>query len=112
MPADAYPHLTEEVIKGLPGFENITLWASEHHERMNGRGYPASKKGFEVSAGGRILAIADAFTALTSPRPYRTHAHELMDALPVLGQSRFTQFDNQLVSILRQAVMESEVVVQ
>lgn len=105
-----HPRHTEEVLRDLPGFANIVLWASEHHERMNGRGYPGNKKGFEISVGGRIIAIADAFTALTSPRPYRTHAHELMDALPVLGQGRFTQFDNQLVSILRQAVMQSEVI--
>ena len=105
-----HPRLTEEILKGIPGFENITLWASEHHERMNGRGYHTGKKGFEISVGGRILAIADAFDALTSPRPYRTHAHEALDALPVLNQGRGTQFDGQLVSVLRQVILKREVV--
>ena len=77
---------------------------------MNGRGYHTGKKGFEISVGGRILAIADAFDALTSPRPYRTHAHEALDALPVLNQGRGTQFDGQLVSVLRQVILKREVV--
>lgn len=108
-----YPHLTEEVLKGLPGFESIVLWASEHHERMNGRGYPSRKKGFEISVGGRILAIADVFVALTSARPYRNHpAHEPLDAIPILGQGRNTLYDNQLVSVLRQVILDTDVVAE
>lgn len=105
-----YPHWSEEILKSTPGFENIAQWVAEHHERMNGRGYPAGKKGFEISVGARILAIADVYEALTASRPYRTHAHEPMDAMPVLGQGRFSQFDNQLVSVLRDVVMRSELV--
>ncbi len=104
-----HPRFTEEVLRGVPGFENIALWTSEHHERMNGRGYPSNKKGFEISVGGRILAIADVFDALTSSRPYRTHAHEPMDALPIMGQGRFSLYDNQLVSVLRKVILETEV---
>ena len=104
-----HPRHTEEVLKGVGGFENVALWASEHHERMNGRGYPAQKKGFEISVGGRILALADAFVALTASRPYRTHAYEPMDALPVLSQGRATHFDAQLLGILRKVVLERDV---
>jgi len=107
-----HPLLTREVLKGVPGFENIMLWASEHHERMNGKGYPGQKKGFELSIGGRILALADVFDALTSHRPYRSHAHEPMDALPVIGQGRMTLYDNQLVNLLRKVVLNREVVVR
>lgn len=103
---------TQEVIKGIPGFENIQLWSSENHERMNGKGYPGQKKGYEISVGGRILALADVFDALTHHRPYRTHAHEPMDALPVIGQGRQTLYDNQLVTVLRKVVLESELVVR
>jgi HD-GYP domain-containing protein (c-di-GMP phosphodiesterase class II) len=104
-----HPLHTQDVLKGIPGFENVILWASEHHERMNGKGYPSHKKSFEISIGGRILALADVFDALTSHRPYRTHAHEPMDALPVIGQGRMTLYDNQLVNLLRKVVLSQEV---
>lgn len=107
-----HPLATQNILKGVPGFESIILWASEHHERMNGKGYPSHKKGFEISVGGRILALADVFDALTSPRPYRAHAHEPMDALPVIGQGRMTLYDNQLVNLLRKVVLNREVVVR
>lgn len=104
-----HPLHSQEVLKNIPGFENIALWVSEHHERMNGKGYPAHRKSFEISIGGRILALADVFDALTSHRPYRSHAHEPMDALPVIGQGRMTLYDNQLVNLLRKVVLSSEV---
>lgn len=104
--------LTQDVLKGLPGFENIVLWAGEHHERMNGKGYPGQKKGYEISVGGRLLALVDVFDALTHPRPYRNHSHDPMDALPVIGQGRMTLYDNQLVSQLRRIVLETELVVR
>ncbi len=106
-----HPRHTMDILKGVPGFEAIGNWSGEHHERMNGSGYPGGKKGIEISVAGRILGIADAYSALISPRPYRTHAYEPMDALPVLGQGRFRLFDNPLISVLRSVVLESQYVV-
>lgn len=107
-----HPHFTYEILKNVPGFANVSLWASEHHERMNGKGYPAHRKGFEISVGGRILALADVFDALTSRRPYREHAHEPMDAIPVIGQGRMTLYDNALVTQLRTVVLRREIPVR
>lgn len=107
-----HPTQTQEIFKNVPGFENISLWASEHHERMNGKGYPCQRKGYEISIGGRLLALADVFDALTAPRPYRTQAHEPMDALPVIGQGRMTLYDSQLVNQLRKVVLNSEIPVR
>jgi HD-GYP domain-containing protein (c-di-GMP phosphodiesterase class II) len=107
-----HPVMTREVLKGIPGFENIVLWCSEHHERMNGKGYPGNKKGFEISIGGRILALADVFDALISRRPHRIHAMSPMDAIPVIGQGRMTLYDHHLFSQLRRVIMESEVVIR
>jgi HD-GYP domain-containing protein (c-di-GMP phosphodiesterase class II) len=51
---------------------NVTDYAADHHERMDGKGYPRGRKGDELSIPARILAIADIFEALTAPdRPYR-----------------------------------------
>jgi HD-GYP domain-containing protein (c-di-GMP phosphodiesterase class II) len=107
-----HPVMTREILKGVPGFENIVLWCSEHHERMNGKGYPGNKKGFEISIGGRILALADVFDALTNRRPHRIHAMSPMDAIPVIGQGRMTLYDHHLFAQLRRVVLESEVLVR
>lgn len=107
---EQHPHFTEEILKGIPGFDNVIEWAAEHHEWMNGRGFPARKKGFEISLGARIIAVADAFDVLTSPRPDRLDPIEPMDALPILGQGRYRCYDNQIVSILRTVILEREIV--
>lgn len=104
-----HPHYSEMALKGVPGFENVSLWASEHHERLNANGYPIKKRGQDISVGGRILAIADVFDALTSRRPYRAHVYEPMDALPILGQGRYRLFDSHLVGELREIVLNAEV---
>jgi len=54
---------------GFP--QQITEWASFHHERIDGKGYPFHIKGEQLSLGSRIMAVADSFTALTEDRPYR-----------------------------------------
>lgn len=103
-----HPVLTKEILKGIPGFDNIVLWCSEHHERMNGKGYPGNKKGYEISIGGRILALADVFDALTHRRPHRMHPMGPMEAIPVIGQGRMTVYDHRLFSQLRRIVTETE----
>ncbi len=104
-----HPRWTQEILKNTPGFDHIIEWSGEHHERMNGSGYPGGCRGFEISVAGRILAIADVYSALTSSRPYRTHAHEPLDALPVMSQGRFRFYDSQLIAILKDTMLENQV---
>ena len=52
-------------------YKKVSKIAATHHERLDGSGYPRGLKGGEIPAGGRILAIADIFDALTSERHYR-----------------------------------------
>ena len=54
---------------GFP--KQITEWASLHHERIDGQGYPFHLTGSDLALGSRIMAVADAFTAMTENRPYR-----------------------------------------
>jgi HD-GYP domain-containing protein (c-di-GMP phosphodiesterase class II) len=55
----------------IKGLERVALWAAQHHERVNGTGYPyhASSSGLSLEA--RIIAVADVFQALAQRRPYR-----------------------------------------
>jgi putative nucleotidyltransferase with HDIG domain len=68
----------------------------EHHERIDGTGYPAGKKGAELLVESRILAIADVFDACTSDRSYRA-AMTAEGAINVLIAGKNTLFDGELV---------------
>ncbi len=67
-----------------------------HHERYDGKGYPSGLKGREIPIGARILAVVDAFTAMTANRPYRrSMARE--EAIEELHKNVGTQFDPEVV---------------
>ena len=66
-----------------------------HHERWDGNGYPLGRAGDEIPLEARVLAVADAFDAMTTPRPYR-RALSPSDALAEILRCAGTQFDPQL----------------
>jgi len=79
----------------------INTWASFHHERLNGKGYPFHYKGEDLSLGSRIMAVADVSTAITEDRPYRKGMAS-NEALQVLGQmAGDSVLDSNAVSSLR-----------
>lgn len=83
--------------------ENIEQGINEHHERMNGDGYPQGLSGEDISIFGRMAAIADSFTAMTSVRPYNV-ARSSFDAMKELFKSTETQFHTPLVEEFVQAI--------
>ena len=66
------------------------------HERWDGTGYPDALPGAEIPLGARIVAVADAFDAMTSPRPY-SPARTPEEALEELERCAGTQFDPAVV---------------
>ena len=74
---------------------NIALY---HHERFNGEGYPLGLKGINIPLEARIVAIADAFDAMTSDRPYRKKLSK-EEAIAVITESKSSSFDPALVDI-------------
>ena len=67
----SHTFFTYQLLDRIKGFETINRWASFHHERLDGRGYPFHLKDENIPVGSRIMAVADIFTAITEPRPYR-----------------------------------------
>src|SRR5258706_9918247 len=65
-----HPQVGAEIIAGVPFPYPVAPLILSHHERWDGKGYPAGMKGDEIPAGARILAVVDYFDALTSERPY------------------------------------------
>jgi HD-GYP domain-containing protein (c-di-GMP phosphodiesterase class II) len=66
-----HPTITEQVLARVPGCRHIVGLAGAHHERLDGSGYPRGLTAAQLSSAMRLLALADVYEALTSPRPYR-----------------------------------------
>jgi diguanylate cyclase (GGDEF)-like protein len=78
-------------------------WVLHHHERIDGAGYPAGLRDAEIPLESRIIAVADAFEAMTGARPYRA-AVTTAEALDELRRNMGTQFDGRCVLALADVV--------
>jgi HD-GYP domain-containing protein (c-di-GMP phosphodiesterase class II) len=76
-----------------------------HHERWDGGGYPSGLRGHAIPVEARLLAIADAFDAMTSPRPYRLPL-DPDHALAEIGCCAGTQFDPRIAELFLQVWVE------
>ncbi len=86
-----------------PLSHNVYLGISQHHERMDGSGYPAGLKGAEISIFGRMAAIADSFAAMTSERSYDS-TRSAFDAMKELFKEAGPQLHEPLVEDFVQAI--------
>ncbi len=75
-----------------------------HHERYDGKGYPSGLKGREIPIGARILAVVDAFAAMTAHRPYRSRSLTKEEAIQELHKNVGTQFDPEVVELFSAVV--------
>ena len=88
---------TTVFLKNMDDFKTASLIVLHHHERMDGRGYPAGLKANAIPLGARIIAVGDSFDALTTDRPYRT-ARTKEQALDELLSCAETQFDSRVLA--------------
>ncbi len=104
-----HPRHTFKILSSIyfaPDMADLPRIASSHHERLDGKGYPFGWKGDEIPLGGRIIAVADFFDALTVKRHYREPA-PLPEVIGMLKQGRDTQFDGGVLDAF-QEYFESE----
>jgi diguanylate cyclase (GGDEF)-like protein/putative nucleotidyltransferase with HDIG domain len=87
------------IIQGVPNLQDVVEAVYTHHERWDGTGYPQGLKGEEIPLLGRVLAVADAYSAMILDRPYRKAlSHE--QAVEELRRGAGTQLDPELVEQL------------
>lgn len=91
-----HPQLGYDMLKGIPFLQTSLPVVLYHQEMWDGSGYPKGLRGEEIPLGARIFAVADAYDAMTSTRPYREKlSHE--EALAEIVRCRGTQFDPTVV---------------
>ena len=91
-----HPSTGSELLKRYPDLELAMECAASHHERWDGTGYPQGIAGEKIPLIGRIVAVVDAFDALTHQRPYRA-ACSLEEAVAEIDRHSKTQFDPKVV---------------
>ena len=90
-----HPELGAQILEH-PSLADVRVWVAAHHERPDGRGYPHGLSGDQIPIEARILAVADAYEAMTADRPYSSalgHEH----ARAELARCSGTQFDPAVV---------------
>jgi diguanylate cyclase (GGDEF)-like protein len=90
--------LGDSIVRDIPNVELVRGGIRHHHERWDGRGYLEGLEGGEIPVIARVLAVADAFSAMTTTRPYRK-ALSVEEALKRLGDAAGRQLEEDLVTI-------------
>ncbi len=100
-----HPGIGERICQSLKFARDMLPIIRHHHERFDGKGYPDGLKGEKIPLMARIVAIADAFDAMTSDRPYRP-GMTVDEALGVLAEGAGTQWDPELVAVFIRVINE------
>lgn len=103
--AEQFETIKNHVMLGRQHLEKVMLLSpeilavvSEHHERMDGSGYPKGLRNEELSPLGRLAGIVDTFDAMTSVRPYRSRTFSVGEALQELEEQTPKKFDKEIVN--------------
>ena len=98
-----HPRIGLRLIEQVPALRNVGPAVLYHHERYDGTGYPAGLTGEEIPLSARVIAVADAFSAMVEPRPYRDLV-SAEDACHELERCAGSQFDPRMVELFVDAV--------
>lgn len=99
-----HPKLSRDILGRISAFQEIASIAGDHHERLDGTGYPDKRSASVLSLESRIIAAADVYAALAEDRPYRA-GMDLDQIVSIMGRSRSTHLDAECVdAVLRYAL--------
>ncbi len=102
-----HPLIGNELVEHHPYYAILRDAVLNHHERVDGKGYPIKQDRHDMTPVARIMAIADAFDAMTSTRAYRK-GMPLEKALRILEEEKDKQFDGKMVDIFVKMALKGE----
>jgi putative nucleotidyltransferase with HDIG domain len=112
-----HPRITRRILERIAPFREMAVIAGEHHEKLDGSGYPDHLKASDLSVESRIVAVADVYAALSEDRPYRAGI-ELDETMSIMSKLIPTQLDEScfealvsVVSTQREVISAPTVVV-
>jgi diguanylate cyclase (GGDEF)-like protein/PAS domain S-box-containing protein len=100
-----HPETSYQILKSVDEYAVFATDVLYHHERIDGKGYPEGLKGDEIPLNARIIAVADAYEAMTADRPYQS-AMTKEEAIEELRKNAGTQFDKEVVSVFIEKVLK------
>ncbi len=102
-----HPEVGYRILGAVHNMSDLAEYVLAHHERVDGKGYPKGLRAEEIPIQSRIIAIADAYDAITSARAYR-NCSPVEAAITELRKNSGTQFDAHLVNVFVEKVLGSQ----
>ncbi|HWR28399.1 MAG TPA: HD domain-containing phosphohydrolase [Negativicutes bacterium] len=106
-----HPALGAKILQNIPHLEEVSKAILQHHEHFDGKGYPNGIAGYDISPIARILAVADAYDAMITERPYRP-ASTVKAAYEELYKCAGSQFDPVIVKVFCEAIPDIEDIIK
>ncbi|SDG29805.1 HDIG domain-containing protein [Thermoanaerobacter thermohydrosulfuricus] len=101
----SHTYYTKEILKEIGRIDDIAEWAANHHEKLDGSGYPEGLKGDEIGEIDRHVAVCDMYQALTEDRPYRKGL-EPKQAIDIIAKSvKDNKVSGESLEILKEVVL-------
>ncbi|MBI4769072.1 MAG: GAF domain-containing protein, partial [Chloroflexi bacterium] len=100
-----HPYHSAQIVKPVEPLQRIISWVYHHQEKWDGTGYPDGLKGEAIPLAARVIAVADAFNAMTTDRPYRK-ARAVPEALAEIERCAGSQFDPAVVQVFLRMMTE------
>jgi len=102
---ESHPDIGARILEPIGAFADVVQFVLEHHEHFDGSGYPKGLARDNISLGGRILALADAFDAMVSDRPYRA-GMKPEQVIETIRKEAERQFDPRVVEAFMAVIAE------
>lgn len=102
-----HPNHTHELLRKVRGFDSVARIARDHHERLDGSGYPQGLDAEQIDLPTRILSVADVYDAICSPRAYRDNL-EGDTVLQIMDRLTPQQLDLDCVNALKRILFQAQ----
>lgn len=101
-----HPDFGFQMLKRMDGWEEAAEMVNQHHERVDGTGYPSGLKGDQICAGAKLIAVADRFYEVMNQDANETYRRSLLKAIKDINTNAKTVFDSTTVNAVNRMVRE------